>query len=101
MLISLIFGLFVACEDSQKTASGTEIDTTATDSVDQDNDGVTDDQDCDDSNPNSTTMDEDADCDGIPMEEDCDDSDPMIDDSSCDLCEGDFSIDSDQALSAT
>jgi len=47
---------------------------------DADGDGVFAWQDCDDTDPTSTTMAVDGDCDGVPTSEDCDDADPSSSD---------------------
>ena len=44
--------------------------------TDADCDGVLTDDDCDDTDPDSTTVATDADCDGVLMDDDCDDTDP-------------------------
>jgi hypothetical protein len=53
----------------------TDTDTDTDTPVDADGDGTIESEDCDDSDPESTTIATDADCDGILTEEDCDDAD--------------------------
>ncbi len=46
--------------------------------IDQDNDGIEKENDCDDNDPLSSNIKEDADCDGIPTADDCDDTDNTL-----------------------
>lgn len=54
--------------------SNTPNDTGLSAAVDKDNDGVTDDLDCDDSDDTVGSVEEDADCDGTLTDDDCDDN---------------------------
>ena len=92
----LLFLSLLACVESTKLdfseeesqtplCSNGSGQSTATDS---DCDGVPQEEDCDDTDPNSTTQAEDADCDGLLTNDDCDDSDPnsasSVNDRDCD-----------------
>ena len=73
---SLIFILLTACGevDDLQIESETVL---CKMSFDDDCDGYLYDVDCDDNDPNSTTLSNDPDCDGIVIGEDCDDNDEL------------------------
>ena len=88
--------LFTACAESEQETNPL--------AVDDDGDGYSEfDGDCNDNDPNSTTLEDDADCDGLRSEEDCDDNDPastaITEDADCDgVLKGDDCDDNDKEL---
>ena len=71
---SLLFLLLSACGEVDGITQETET-VLCKMSFDDDCDGYLNDVDCDDNDPNSTTLSNDPDCDGIVIGEDCDDND--------------------------
>ena len=56
--------------------------------IDDDDDGVAADEDCDDSDASLGSTADDADCDGFLTAEDCDDADPAINPDAAEICDG-------------
>ena len=87
----LLFSYLISCQQEEQAVQFKPSPTTSSDNnIDNDGDGVLEDEDCDDQNPNLTYITEDNDCDGIHKDLDCDDSDNSVihtneDDSDCDL----------------
>ena len=69
----LMIPLAVGCGDGDATKGDSTHDAVA--DTDVDGDGVAAEVDCDDNDPESTTVSIDGDCDGVLAEDDCDDSD--------------------------
>ena len=69
----LMIPLTVGCGDGDATKGDSTHDAVA--DTDVDGDGVAAEVDCDDNDPESTTVSIDGDCDGVLAEDDCDDSD--------------------------
>jgi hypothetical protein len=77
LIFSMLIPTFLGCGEKDNNTEPPEV--VNPNDIDDDGDGVTENQgDCDDNDSSLGAISEDADCDGVTTDEDCDDNDPAV-----------------------